>query len=383
MRRVGIIFILLFLATGLQAAKKVTVKTRIKEAYAAVKSGNGQEKIEGILLDSISKPGVPDAVRAEGYYVCALLEQSINEDLNQKAYLKQKLDTLRMFKSVYMMYHYVRKCDSVDVARRYADKGRRLLAPHRANLLGGGKFLLRKEKWADAYVYFDMYLATMSNEPDSVLGLVSCWAVVCAMNENRPYDVLKYVQSSIDYGNEGDRAVLMEYKCRSYAAVGDSVNWVLGLEEGVRAYPKYDYFFLNLIDWDIRHDNLDRASVITDSLMLLDTEIPNFWFAKSMIALSRHDYEECIRMCDECLKRDSAYADAWYNKGVSLLNLSLAEKNDRKVLNLLRLAEKPMEMVRKLQPQAIERWGRPLYRIYLKLNRGEKFNEIDRVLSAN
>ena len=117
MRRVGIIFILLFLATGLQAAKKVTVKTRIKEAYAAVKSGNGQEKIEGILLDSISKPGVPDAVRAEGYYVCALLEQSINEDLNQKAYLKQKLDTLRMFKSVYMMYHYVRKCDSVDVHR--------------------------------------------------------------------------------------------------------------------------------------------------------------------------------------------------------------------------------------------------------------------------
>ena len=42
-----------------------------------------------------------------------------------------------------------------------------------------------------------------------------------------------------------------------------------------------------------------------------------------------------------------------------------------------------MEMVRKLQPQAVERWGRPLYRIYLKLNRGEKFEEIDRILSAN
>ena len=88
-------------------------------------------------------------------------------------------------------------------------------------------------------------------------------------------------------------------------------------------------------------------------------------------------------MSDECLKRDANYVDAWYNKGVSLLNQSLAEKNSRKVLNLLRLAEEPMEMVRKLQPQAVERWGRPLYRIYLKLNRGEKFEEIDRILSAN
>ena len=191
MHRFGIILIFLLFGTGLQAAKKVTVRTRIKEAYAAVKSASGQEKIEGILLDSISKPGVPDALRAEGYYVCALLEQSINEDLNQKAYLKQNLDTLRMFKSVYLMYQHIQKCDSFDLSRRYVNKGQKLLAPHRVNLLGGGKFLLKKDKWADAYSYFDMYLTTMRNEPDSVLGLVSSWAVVCAMNENKPYNVLK------------------------------------------------------------------------------------------------------------------------------------------------------------------------------------------------
>lgn len=91
------------------------MKTRLKEAYTALKSSSGQEKIEKILFDSISRPGVDNALRAEGYYVCALLEQSINEDLNQKAYLKQKLDTLRLFKSVYMMYDYVLMCDSVDL----------------------------------------------------------------------------------------------------------------------------------------------------------------------------------------------------------------------------------------------------------------------------
>lgn len=383
MRRYGLALILILFVTGLHAARKVTVKTRIKEAYTALKSSSGQEKIEKILFDSISRPGVDNALRAEGYYVCALLEQSINEDLNQKAYLKQKLDTLRLFKSVYMMYDYVLMCDSVDFARRYTDKGRKILARHRANLLGGGKFLLKAEKWADAYRYFDMYLSTMTDEEDSVRVRLSYWATLCAMNDNKPYDVLKYVRTSMDNGRSEDCAVLMEYMCRAYAAVGDSLHWIDSIKEGVGKYPRHDYFFLNLMDWYIRHDELDSASTVTDSLIAVDSKIPNYWFAKSLIALKRQRYTECINMCEECLKLAPDYAEAWYNKGISLLNMTLNEKNNRRVMELYRRAEKPMEMVRKLQPHAVDRWGKPLYRIYLKLNRGEKFEEIDRLLTAN
>lgn len=368
---------------GLHAAKKVTVKTRIKEAYAALKSSSGQEKIEGILLDSISRPDVNDALRAEGYYVCALLEQSINEDLNQKAYLKQKLDTMRLFRSVYMMYQYIGKCDSVDTARKYADKGQNILARHRVNLLGGGKFLLKGEKWGDAYRYFDMYLSTMKDEDDSVRVRVSYWATLCAMNDNKPYDVIKYVRASMDKGKSEDCAALMEYMCRSYAAIGDSTHWLAGIKEGVGTYPKHDYFFLNLMDWYICHEQLDSASTVTDSLIVIDPEIPNYWFAKSQIALNRQKYGECIEMCEECLKRDPDYADAWYNKGISLLNMTLTEKDNRKVMDLYRRAEEPMETVRKLLPNAVDRWGKPLYRIYLKLNRGDKFEEIDHILTGN
>ena len=46
-----------------------------------------------------------------------------------------------------------------------------------------------------------------------------------------------------------------------------------------------------------------------------------------------------------------------------------------------RQARPCMEMVRKLQPDRIDRWGSPLYRIYLNLNLGDEFDEIDRLLN--
>ena len=42
-----------------------------------------------------------------------------------------------------------------------------------------------------------------------------------------------------------------------------------------------------------------------------------------------------------------------------------------------------MEKVRELSPDAINRWGNPLYRIYLNLNMGSKFEEMDHLLEKH
>ncbi len=39
-----------------------------------------------------------------------------------------------------------------------------------------------------------------------------------------------------------------------------------------------------------------------------------------------------------------------------------------------------MERYRKLAPQQKQKWGPALYRIYLNLNMGKQFDEIDRLL---
>ena len=47
---------------------------------------------------------------------------------------------------------------------------------------------------------------------------------------------------------------------------------------------------------------------------------------------------------------------------------------------LYKKARPCMEMVRRLQPEKSDLWAPLLYRIYLNLNLGEEFNEIDRLL---
>ena len=113
--------------------------------------------------------------------------------------------------------------------------------------------------------------------------------------------------------------------------------------------------------------------------------------------LAENDYEKCIEYSDSTIRRDSTYSDAYYNKGISYLNLALIRQDgactnlldpkcmeDKKAIETLyRKAQPCMEMVRKLEPENKERWGRHLYRIYMFLNRGKEFEEIDKLLRSN
>ena len=365
------------------AQKKMTVGKRLKEARAAIKSASGQENIERILLDSMALPTTTDETRAEGYHLCAMLEQSMNDGLNMNAYLKKNIDTVRLYRTILNIYDYTLKSDSVDENEKFLTKNRKLRALHRKNLLGGGKYHLRGSKWVDAYPFFDMFLKTRTTDLDSVMGRVAYWATVCGMNEGNPHHVLRHVDTAIGLMPENERPALSEYKARSCVSLGDSAQWLGILEKAVRDYPGYNYFFLNLMDYYMRHGQSERGLALTDSLVKSDGDRAVYWFAMSMFALNRGEYDRCIRMSEECLQREPDNVDALYNKGISLLNMTLTEKSASKRIVLYRRALEPMERVRELSPDDVDRWGNPLYRIYLNLNMGKKFEEIDAILAKH
>lgn len=380
------IFILIFICFSLpelHAQKTMTMKKRFREAHSSIKAGSGQENIERILLDSMALPTITDKIKAEGYHLCALLEQSMNDGLNMKAYLKQNLDTIKLYNTILSIYRHTLSSDSLDEKGRFEDKNRKLRALHRENLLGGGKFLYRKAKWSEAYSFFDMFLKTSTADTDSVLGRVAYWATVCGMNVNNPFHVLEYVNTAIALSPEALQPALAEYKARSYVHIGDSSRWLEVLEEGVDRYPAHNYFFLNLMDYYMRHGQAERGLAVTDSLLRTVGDRAVYWFAMSMFALAQGDYEKCVAMSDECLKREPDNVDALYNKGISLLNMTLEEKSQSRRRVLFRHALEPMERVRELSPDDLQRWGNPLYRIYLNLNMGKKFEEIDKLLERH
>ena len=119
------------------------------------------------------------------------------------------------------------------------------------------------------------------------------------------------------------------------------------------------------------------------------------YYAKSKSFLSEEKYDECIACADSTIALQPDFADAYYNKGIAYLNLAvisneMSSKNTKdpqyakdreRTLDFYRQARPCMEMVRRLEPEKMERWATPLYRIYLNLNLGDEFTEIDHLLN--
>ena len=382
MNRIFIIMLSFFFVPVVAGAKKkVTVKTRFKEAYAALKSSSGQDAAARTLADSLSVVSLSPAQKADGYYLCARLMDNENNAINMKAYLKEGIDTARFYQTVYNIFSYSMECNKVDAKSKYENKITSLRAKHGNNLLSGGLRLMQQKKYDEAFKYFDLYIASGVGHDETRMGKAAYWATFCGINANNPTNVLKHIQQAMGVSDADTRAKLAECQARSLVAINDTTQWVTMLESGVRDYPGSSYFYNHLIDWYIKHEQYGRGMALTDSLISYEQDRIIYWESKSLIALAMHDYQRCIELSDVCLKRDADNLNALYNKGAAYLDMALNEKDKAMRTLYYSRALDPMERLRRLQPDAVTRWGSALYRIYLNLNMGEKFDEIDKLLS--
>ena len=141
----------------------------------------------------------------------------------------------------------------------------------------------------------------------------------------------------------------------------------------------------------------DDGLAFADSMLTVDGSNYLYWYARSLMLLKLERNREAIDAADSCLTRSADFVDAHYVKGIASLNLAVIYtetactdltdprcKRDREVIrSLYTLAKLPMERVRELSPQDTARWAAPLYRIYLNLNMGPEFDEMDRIVNQH
>ncbi len=420
MRRIHLV---LFLILGCQlsivnyslyaATKPVKVKTLLSDARAAVKNRSNQANAEKKLLENITREDVKREQQADMYFMAQELERSLNDAENMKFYLKQPYDTVKFFSTILLMHEYLLLCDSVEslpnskgeLKIRYRNRGREILKAYRPNLLNGGKFLLKRNKYAEAYPYFDMYLRMRQTpffeglpdiQNDSILPRVAYWATISAYDANNPKKALAYIDEAIASADSALRVSLQEYKVRCHEALGNRDAWVDNLVMGVRQHPAHDYFFLHLMDLYADRKAYDDALNLCDSMLHVVGDRAIYWYGKSRMFLAKEEYDSCIVVSDQALRLDSQMVDAYYNKGIACLNKAVlfAETacndirnpkcwQDRQTLQALyRDALLPMEQVRRMEPENTKRWASPLYRIYLYLNMGSEFAEMEKILNA-
>ncbi len=395
-------------ATAQKKAAQPKMKVLYKNAKTAMKVYAGQDPPKAALLQALARPELTNKEKAKIYYTTALLAQNSNAVQNQKAYLKQMKtpnDSIALFATILEMYNYLELCDSVDaipndrgrINLKYHRKSESMKQKHRSNLLTGGKFFLKKLDYANALPYMEMYLSTCKDSTDADFGKVSYWATICSFNLKNYVNTLKHSIPAIQFADEATKPILQEYRVRCYQILKSTQAYERELQVGVHQYPNYDFFFVNLIDWYYQNHKYDEGLAKTDSLLSINKEKAVYWYAKSLMYLGKQDFDNCIAFSDACIALDPEYVDAYYDKGIAYCNLALIAqeeiaqnkasedwKEQQKRIQDLYLKARPcMEFVRKKQPENKARWAQPLYRIYLYLNLGAEFDEIDKLLKEN
>lgn len=395
---------LLVMAVGMAFGQKKDISA----AKDLVKQGKDLAKAEQSMVKLLAD----SANRTNGKIWSVLFDalQKQYEQGNEKLYLKQKYDTASLFTIASRMFTYMEAYDSVAVAvLKGKDDGKKKAGGEpkmrkdnaaklnllRPNLYNGGVYFLRKQDYKQAYQLLDQYVGT-ADEPmfkgyqyaakDSRLPEAAYWAVYCGYKLKDAPKV--YHHTYLAMKDTAHNEPMLQYLAAAYQLDADTARYVQTLSEGFEKYPRSDFFFPHLINYYSAVRDWEKALAATDYALKADSASATALLTKSTILLNTGDYAGCFDISSKLVSRDSTLAEAWLNAGLALFNegvgldknvQTLKKKRDE-ILACYRRALPYLEGYRRLCPEASGKWALPLYTIYLNLNMGKKFDEIDKIL---
>lgn len=374
----------------------------LRDARLAIKNRAGQDAVLNRIKAAIVREDVTNDSRADLLYCSALLYESLNELENRKAYLKQKYDTAKFYNMLLTMYEQLRLCDSVDwvpnvkgkVNLRYARRCSALRVKHRANILNGGKFYLRKRDFKHAFPFLDRYYTYRTSDDVPDYSKVVIWCTQCCYVAKDYPGLLRFVDNAIEVAGQRFKPILMEYKVSSYKAMGDEETWLECLQLGQQKYPEHMYFFAQLADYYLTHQDYENGISMCKRQIALYPDSAIYWYAQSNFELKKERFHDAICCTDSAIALQPNHVEAHFNRAMAYISLATIAKEEmctdlhdpvcveqrRMIQDLYRQAQTSMEIVRKHEPDNPTRWGTPLYKIYLNLNMGKEFDEIDNIL---
>lgn len=335
---------------------------------------------------------------------------NLNEALNEKAYLKQPYDTVQFFRTVYGIYDYALKCDSVEHRLLAKGKGRimfqkshgELLHHYYRNLSVGGRYFYSKKNYREAVNLLKMAVdipnTALWGSDKSILKTYE-YVQTAAVLVRAAYLRNEY-RKAIDYtpialqDTSKMRASILKTAAEAYAAIGDSAVYLQYVREGLKAFPNDAFFFTELSDYYTGHGDYESSLNLSDSL-LQNVNPKNVYFlaAKGLALMNLGKNREAIEYSQQILLQDSTIIDANYYIGAAYCNLaaqvdfpttitSHAYKEAlKKRRNYYLMARPYLELYREQAPNRLHLWGPLLYRLYMSLNQGDKFEEIQRLLN--
>lgn len=375
-------------------------KKELNQARSYIKSGKEQdlEKAERLMVDLLKVPENKDNKKIYLTWFDAV--RGLYSQANERLYLKQKQDTAKFFDLNHRMFTVLEKLDSVEmhpdakgrVHIEYRKKHADLLNSYRSNLFNGGTYHLRKGNFKKAFDLFEFYI-DCDRQPiftdykydsiDTRMPEAAYWATYCAYKQNDAVLTLRHRNLAL---RDSSKAYFtLQYMAEARRWLNDQEFYLKTLEEGFRRYPTFSYFFPRLIDAYSQKGEYEKALAAADSAIAACDTCKLYLFAKSTMLFRLQRYEESVKVSDQIIAIAPNLAEAYFNAGTSYINIALKqdERKDKKQIRQLYQKARPyMEKYRQLMPKEKDKWGPALYRIYLNLNMGKQFDEIDHLLKS-
>lgn len=398
MKKSIILLLLLLLITPcLRAQKK-----EMSQARSYLKSGRDFEKAEKLMRELLNDSANKDNLKIHFLLVQSVLRQY--EAGNERLYLHQQYDTAQLFKVNLNLFNVIEAMDSVDakpdhkgrIRPKYRERHAQQLDRLRANLFFGGTYFLRKADYNAAYRFFEHYIACARmplfsdmhyDVRDKRMAQAAYWATYSAYKMADTTRILTYADMAM--ADSATRELTLQYVAEKYRICNIDSSYHSTLRKGFNEYPTSSYFFPHLIDFYLQRNRASEALAVADSAIANCDTCELYLFAKNTALLNLGRYDECIALGDTLIARNDSLADAYYNVGTAYLNKAIMLENkgrlrsNRTVIHRLYAKSRPyMERYRALRPDDKDKWGTALYRVYLNLNMGKQFDEIDKLINS-
>jgi len=365
-------------------------KKEIATARDNVKSGKNLDQAEKSMLKLLG-----DSVNRENPRIYRLLNAAIQKQyvqLNEKMYLKQSVDSATFFLTLNRAYEHAFLTDSILPSERkhYSE----FLYTYLPNLYAGGMYLFRKEKFQDAYTLFDNYLKCKRHpifeahrKEINLMKVSSFRALCCGYRLNDFEKTVKHRKQALLF--KPGNMVALKYLAETYQKNDTTFKqYIEVLDSGFVKYPCEEYFFTRLLNYHMSKQELEKSLQLTDTAIAKCPGNVLYNYAKSHVLLNMERYEECIAAADSTLAISDSIADSYYIGGIANVYLAEQLKDNavkdkdmkKKMQNYYSSALPYFEKYREREPDRKDKWGSPLYNIYLNLNKGKEFDEMYKLL---
>ena len=374
-------------------------KKELSQARTILKSGKGIEQAEklmtGLLKDSANRDN--KRIYAVWYESVLMQYQAVNE----KLYMKQRQDTAQFFQLTKRLFSVAEALDSLDmqpdkkgrVAPEYRKENARTLSKFRPNLFFASTYFVRKGDFSQAFDFSEAYI-DCTRQPlftgydldstDTRLPETAYWATYSAYRMNDAVRTLRYRHLAMR--DTAKTVYTLQFIAEARHWLKDDSLYHETLCEGFRLFPRNTYFFPRLMDYYTQRGDYESALKTVDRALAANDSSQLTLFAKSTVLINLERLDESISVSKKLLELNDTMPEPYYNIAICYMNKALKldpireKKQQRK---LYQQACQAMERYRELAPDETHKWAPALYRIYLNLNMGRQFDEIDHLLKKS